>query len=204
MGKVVIVYESRYGQAAKIAEFIGEVAERRGHTAAVIHVKRAMQLDPSDGDMLFVVSPVYFARHPRTIRTFLRERADAWMHKPSAFFSISNSAADAGARGAEARRIARAFVASTALRPVVIATAAGALAYPRYGFLTRIMMQLIARSKGEPTDRRKVHELTDWDAVEGEAIAALDALAEARCPDVEASGVRAILGVIRKPAVGQA
>ena len=55
---------------------------------------------------------------------------------------------------------------------------AGALAYTRYGFLTRFFMRRIAKKEGGPTDTSRDHELTDWGMVARFANGMGDALAQ--------------------------
>lgn len=66
----------------------------------------------------------------------------------------------------EAHHRADEFLATTPWRPNLIRTVGGAIAYPLYGFFTRMMMKLISRREAGSTDTSRIHELTDWRAVE--------------------------------------
>lgn len=167
MASVLVVFESKYGQTSKIAERIGQEHRRRGHAARVLHVDVASRLDLGSFDALVVVAPVYFAHHPRSIARFERYAAEALANRPSMFVSVSNSAgnADPAAR-ANALRIAKAFVSELPWAPAVTITVAGAIAYPRYNWLLRLVMKQIALSTGAPTDTSHSHELTDWAALD--------------------------------------
>jgi menaquinone-dependent protoporphyrinogen oxidase len=57
------------------------------------------------------------------------------------------------------------FMQKTGWHPQNVASFAGALAYSKYGFLKRFVMQRVARGVGEPTDPTRDYEYTDWEAV---------------------------------------
>ena len=82
---------------------------------------------------------------------------------PSAFFSVSASAASAEPRGpAEARTAMQRFLTETRWDPDMMTTIAGAMAYTKYPLLLRWVLREISRRAGGPTDMSKDHELTDW------------------------------------------
>jgi menaquinone-dependent protoporphyrinogen oxidase len=187
MASLLVAFESKYGQGSKIAEHIGETARRRGHDARVLHFENLHGAELPQYDALAVVAPVYFGKHTSAMRSFLHAHlADLTGARRSAFFSVSNSAAshDEKARS-EARRIAEAFPRELGWVPGHVATVAGAIAYPRYNFLLRFVMKRIPASKGDPTDTRRVHELTDWGRLDTDIAAMLAPLEErepARAP----------------------
>lgn len=167
MAHVLVVFESRYGQASKIAEHIGQKIRERGHATRVVHVDGARGLGLAAFDSFVIVSPVYFAHHPRSIARFVRSNADALAGHPSAFVSVSNSAANADpAVRANAMRVARSFVAELPWAPAFTTTAGGAIAYPRYNWALRYVMKRIAIASGMPTDTTRSHEVTDWAALD--------------------------------------
>lgn len=184
MGRILVVFESKYGQSAKIAEHVADLAQRRGHVCRVARLSSAGDVDVPAHDAVFVVAPIYFARHPTIVSRFLRAHADFLGHTPCAFVAVSNSAVNpaAAVRNA-ARRGAEVFVKSTGVIPTAVLIAGGAVAYPRYGFLTRSIMKLIARREGAPTDTSRVHELTDWAALDASASAFLDLIEPRRSAD---------------------
>lgn len=167
MANIVIVFESRYGQAQKIASHIADRAHRAGHDARTLRASLATQARLEDADGYVVVAPVYFGQHPRELRSFLGMYGGMLERRPLAFVSVGNAVAQRTPEAqAEAMRVAHRTLAEAALHPIVVACAAGALAYPRYGFFVRQMMRLIARSIGAPTTPTRIHELTDWPALD--------------------------------------
>ena len=167
MKNVLVVFESRYGQAQKIAEFVKELAARRGIEARLLRAGAAQIDDVTQHDAVVVVAPTYFGRHPQSVGRFLSDRADLLASRPLAFVAVSNSAASGVPQVRDnAVQLANAFVTRHGVRPRSIVTVGGALAYPHYGVLVRTMMRLIARRTGAPTDTTRVHELTDWASLE--------------------------------------
>lgn len=179
MPHVLVIYESRFGQSAKIAAHAGDVARRCGLDVRVLHVELARQVELNETDAFVVVAPIYFGRHTWSIERFLRKRADVLSRKPTAFVSVSNSAASAEPRGpAKARWVAHRFAARTSIHPKITLIAGGAIAYPRYNFVMKRVMRMIAKREGAPTDMSRVHELTRWPELDARLVPFFEALAE--------------------------
>ncbi|HVH46002.1 MAG TPA: flavodoxin domain-containing protein [Labilithrix sp.] len=197
MSSALVVFVSKYGQAEKIARYIAELAHERGLGTTMLDLARTHGVDPAGYDATIIVAPVYFGRHPRVIENFLRVRADVLSKLPTAFVSVSNSAGSAAPEAwANADRIARVFVADTGVCARLVTTAGGALAYPRYGFLLRMMMKLIAKRSGDSLDTTRVHEHTDWTAIGKDFAPFFDSLerdvlarSTSTSPRIEQSGV---------------
>jgi menaquinone-dependent protoporphyrinogen oxidase len=184
MSRILVIYESLYGQTEKIAEYVSDVARYRGHTTSVVTADRASQLPIANHDAAAIFAPVYYSRHPRTIETYVRRNADLLAQRPCMFVSVSGSAASAEQTiRQEADRIAHAFVERTGIRPQIVATVAGAMSYPRYGFFLRNVLRFISWRAGAPTDTSRVHELTDWSVVDDVASRFLDLLDVPRVTD---------------------
>lgn len=194
MGRVLVVYESEYGQSAKVAEHAGAVARSRGHDARVVHVDDADEAARRPWDAIVVVAPIYNTRHPANVTRFVRGAIDALSARPSAFLSVSGSAASRReVVRTEAELIAWRYVRDLGWATLHVGAVGGALAYPRYGFFVGLAMRAIARKNGLPTDVSRVHELTDWTAVDRVVVAALYA-AESSARTTPASSERSIQG----------
>jgi menaquinone-dependent protoporphyrinogen oxidase len=167
MAKVLVVFESDYGQTAKIAEHIGALTRRLGHEASVLRVGSAREVELDAYGAIVVCAPVYFGKHPRATARFIEDRSSRLAERPCAFVSVSGAAGnkDPVARE-EAFHRAQTFVRDEGFHPRTVISTAGAYAYPRYGFFLRAMMKLIAQRKGDPTDTSKIHEATDWAALD--------------------------------------
>jgi len=109
---------------------------------------------------------VIAGRHQRYLERFARAHRDELNQMPSAFFSVSGSAAGSSDQDqANARRVLDAFLSKTGWHPRMTATIGGAMAFTKYGVFTRMMLKRISRREGGPTDTSRDHELTDWNQV---------------------------------------
>lgn len=165
---VLIVYESRHGQTAKIAERIAGAAEARSVNAVVMDVERVPEeLDPAGFDAVVVGGSVHYSRHGRGVRAFVREQREALGRVPSAFFSVSGHAIGPTPEGERrSREYVDAFVAETNWIPDHMARFGGAVRYTRYNPILRWVMKRIQKDAGRSTDTSRDHEYTDWGAVE--------------------------------------
>jgi menaquinone-dependent protoporphyrinogen oxidase len=124
-------------------------------------------LDWTDVRGAIVGASIHAQRHQREARKFVSWFADELNRVPSAFFSVSLSAASSNVdevRAAQA--LADAFPPAHGWRPAIVASVAGRLAYTRYGFLKRWLMKRIAEKEGAPTDTSRDYEMTNWEELE--------------------------------------
>lgn len=175
MKTVMIVYESKYGQTKKIAERVAELARARGYETRTVCVDAVDSVDAIGVAASIVLAPVFLEKHPKATREFVVRHLGALQSRPGAFFSVSGSAAskDPAARAA-VRKIADDFLASVSWRPALVDTFGGAIAYPKYNVFVRFVMKRISKKNGGSTDTSKIHELTDWTAVEHATAAFMD------------------------------
>ena len=167
MAKILVVFASFDGQAARIARRIAHALEHDGHTVAVRRAVDAQAVrDLPRQDAVVVGGAVRYGRHARALEAFAREHAATIAAKPNAFFSVSLSAGGPGARPVNAARQIEEFCRRAGWRPREVAAFAGALPYSRYNFFLRIVMRLIVGAAGGDTDTSRDYEYTDWDAVE--------------------------------------
>jgi len=168
MATILVVYDTKYGQTEKIAQFVASLARQRGHAANAVHVgaiAASAQLDVADG--VVVLAPVFVGKHMPSVAEFVSNHRRELASRPTAFFSISGSAGSPKrAEREQARRIADELLAQTQWRPRVVACFGGKIDYPRYNVFIRFVMKQIAKRNGGSTDTSRAHELTDWAAVE--------------------------------------
>ena len=168
MIQIPIFYASSEGQTARIAEQLAVLFRENGFSSAAIDVTspRAGVFDWTPVKAVLVGASLHIGKHQGAAARFVRSHVQRLNAHPSAFFSVSLSAASKNPREVEtARRIARDFCVAAGWTPDRIVPVAGRLAYSKYGWLTRWMMRRIARKEGGPTDTSRDHELTDWTVV---------------------------------------
>lgn len=168
MRDVLIFYATTDGQTGRIAERIAKDIGARGFHARAIDVAsdEAANVDWQNVRGVLLGASLHAGHHQKAAAEFAARHRDRLNLYPSAFFSVSLSAASSNPDEiATAVRLARELPANAGWRPTFVETFAGRLAYTRYGWLTRMMMRQIARKEGGPTDTHHDHELTDWDMV---------------------------------------
>ena len=180
--RILVLYETRHGQTARIAGHVAEQLRAQAHEVTLVDGEMLPErLPPGDWDAAIIGGSVIAGEHGRRIRHFARTHRAVLNAIPSAFFSVSASAASAHERGrADARRFVAEFLEDTGWRPALTEPVAGAIAYTRYDPFTRWMMRRICAEHDGPTDTTRDHELTDWSQVQRfvERFAALVARAE--------------------------
>lgn len=164
-----MLFASTEGQTALIAIRLAAVLHEHGFDSQAIDVStpEAEAIDWSRVLGALVGASLHQGHHQKSAARFVRAHAGNLNAVPSAFFSVSLSAASKNpSEVAEAERIARAFPAEHGWKPSLILSVAGRLAYREYNFLIRFVMKRIAKKEGGPTDTSRDHELTNWDEVD--------------------------------------
>jgi menaquinone-dependent protoporphyrinogen oxidase len=166
--RVLVLYASTHGHTGKIAERLGETL--RGHDVSV----RVRELgtpgpdaDPADFDGVIVGASVHMHHHQHALIDWIAERRETLNALPSAFFSVSLTAADDTdeARAATSGLIDH-LLDETGWTPATTAAFAGAFQFREYNLPTRVLMHLIAKRHEEHVDVHQDIDYTDWAAVD--------------------------------------
>jgi menaquinone-dependent protoporphyrinogen oxidase len=165
--RILIIYGTRFGQTAKIAERLRATLADIGFEVAVADAADPpVDTDPDHYDGILVGGSLIGGRHQRSIRRYVVRHLARLTAKPSAFFSVSGSAASADPKGqADARTAMQKFLTTTRWDPDMMMAVAGAIKYTKYSWLTRWVLREICKRNGGPTDTSRDHELTDWTQV---------------------------------------
>lgn len=178
MPRILIAYDTTEGQTRKIAQFMGDAVRRAGRDVQVVDIRRPPSGFALDGfDAVLVGASIHLGKHSGRLLKFVRRHQVRLKAVPSAFFSVSLSAAGSDKEKNDARRFVEELLRQSEWSPAVKAAFAGGLMYREYGLLKRWMMKKIAKGGGKDTDTSKNHEYTDWTAVErfvGEFLAGLE------------------------------
>lgn len=165
MATVLVLYATTEGHTRKIAEEISNQIRELGHTPAVLDstAAEAGRIRSAAHDAAFVLGSVHQGKHQASLVHWVKEHREELRRMPSAFVSVSLAAAGADPDDqAEAQRYIDEFLRETDWAPDETTRVAGALLYSKYDFLKRLVMKLIARSKGGDTDTSNDYEYTDW------------------------------------------
>ena len=172
----LVLYASKHGQTAKIAARIAAVL--REHDVEVTLRSAADGIDdsPAAFDGCVLAASVHAGHHQHEIVEYVKEHSTPLSDRPSAFVSVSLTAADATDESRTAtRELIDDFLDDTGWNTDKTLPVAGALQYQEYDFVTRLVMRLIASRHGAyadtptdhgVTDTKHDQEFTDWTAVD--------------------------------------
>ncbi len=167
MSKVLIVYGTAYGQTERLAQRIASTLTAAGHTVSALKGDRLEPgLSLGEYDAFVIAASVLFGRHQRYIRAFVQNHVTRLNVAPSAFVSVCGTMAPPLKGASLAQGYAERFLRETGWRPWTVRSFAGGLPYTRYGPFVRLIMKLISRRTGRPTDASRDYDFTEWEAVD--------------------------------------
>lgn len=165
--RFAIIHDSHRGQTEKVALRIARVLRRLGEEAIVFKLHCLPEgFAPEEFDALILGSPIHLKKFSHAFAGLVEDLQPTLAAKPSFFFSVSLSAADAGEGAADAQGCIDEFLDRSGWSPSMTASFAGALLYQNYHPLLRWIMKRIARKAGGGTDTSRNYEYTDWGEVE--------------------------------------
>ena len=165
--RALVIYASTHGNSAKVAARIAEALREECGEVDLLDVLKSADADPGAYDVVVAGGSLHLGKHQRELVDWAKANRDALTDRPSAFFSVSLTAADGAEEAHEAtQQCIDDFVKETGWTPARTMPIAGALQYREYDVFTRTLMRLKMRSGGHPTDPSHDHEYTDWDSVE--------------------------------------
>jgi menaquinone-dependent protoporphyrinogen oxidase len=161
---VLVVYGTTEGQTRKIAAFLAETLTRAGDVVTLVDVKELPPgFDLAGFDAVILAARVHAGTYPWSMTRFVRHHRAALETRPSAFVSVSMTAAGrTEADRQELDRYVENFTAKTSWRPRPVHHAAGARLYTKHGVVGRWILGLVDRHRFDPS---RDHEFTDWEAV---------------------------------------
>ncbi|MGE0538748.1 MAG: menaquinone-dependent protoporphyrinogen IX dehydrogenase [Dehalococcoidia bacterium] len=169
MTRVLIVYGTTEGHTAQIAERMASVMRSEG-CQVELHDAKAVRKQTVSGefDGILVGGSVHSGEHQSSLREFVKHNRDQLERIPSAFFSVSLTAADPDDEAVtETQTMVNKFISETGWQPRWVETIAGALVYTQYNIFIRHMMKLIVKRQGRAElDTSRDYDFTDWYAVE--------------------------------------
>jgi menaquinone-dependent protoporphyrinogen oxidase len=177
MKPYLVLYATKEGHTAEIAEHLREAMWKRGIPAvkiAAAELPEGFGLGDYCGAIL--AASVHVGKHEAEMEDFVKlHRADLEA-MPTVFLSVSLS--EAGAEDVladpakrkkaaeDADRMIADFLKETGWHPGRIKAVAGALLYSKYNFFMRLVMKRIARLAGGDTDTSKDFDYTDYAALD--------------------------------------
>jgi menaquinone-dependent protoporphyrinogen oxidase len=167
MSRFLIAYASTHGHTAKIAHRIADVIRAEGHSVDVHDDLTETDPDVMDYDAVIIGASIHAGHHQPALVEWTKHHSFQLSTRPSAFFSVCLTAAEDNDTAREtARDYVDDFEETTGWTPRRRSTFAGALQFREYNFPTRLMMRVLMKQGGHPTDIHHDYDYTDWDAVE--------------------------------------
>lgn len=163
--KTLVLYSSRDGQTKAIATAIATVLSET-LDCELKDLEQAGDIDLHAYQAVAIGAAVRYGHFPRSLYRFASQHTQRLNSMPSAFFAINLTARKPEKRTPQTNAYTRKFLLSTPWKPAQCVVFAGALRYPRYGWLDRIMIKLIMKMTGGETDTTKEVEYTDWQQVD--------------------------------------
>jgi menaquinone-dependent protoporphyrinogen oxidase len=171
----LVIYASTHGHTGRIAERIAADLRDAGVHATVTDIRDVGDVDPAAHDLVVLGGSIHAGTHQPALVDWISHHRRVLKRDRTAVFSVSLAAAD---DTDEAHDTAQGYLDDLldagGIAPVLATCFAGALQYREYGFPTRLLIRLIARHHGMPTDPHMDVDLTDWDAVDAFAVRAAE------------------------------
>ena len=163
--RLLIVYGTTEGQTRKIAWRIGERARELGHeTELHDSADLASKLEIGAFAAIIIAASVHQEVHQETIAGFAIAHRDLLNRRPSAFVSVSLSAA-LHSDHVEAQSYVDRFVLETGWRPTKVLLSPGALRYSGYDYFKQQIIKYVVMKGHGQEDTERDYEFTDWKAL---------------------------------------
>ena len=164
----LIVYATSYGQTARIAGRMADLLMASGEVVTLVNAcNHPRDFHAGEFDGVIVGGSIIGGRHHKALARFVRAHRVLLNAIPSAFFSVSGSAASPlETERAKARQLVDQFLDTAGWQPVRTETIGGAMSYTKYNPFLRWFVKRASKAAGGPTDSSRDFEMTDWSQVE--------------------------------------
>jgi menaquinone-dependent protoporphyrinogen oxidase len=159
---VLISFATTEGQTRKIAERISLQVRERGHEVHLYDTASLMDVpEVAAFDAMIVAASVHEQHHQDSAINFTASHLDQLICKPSAFVSVSLSAAMPNGQ-AEAQHYVDRFIAATGWPPAKTLLLGGALRWSECDYFQRQVLNHILLKGGVTPGEDVNYEFTDW------------------------------------------
>lgn len=162
----LLLYCSTDGQTKKIITQIANELRQHGHECDVrdlTSVQQSLNLDAYK--KVLIGASIRYGHFNKVLDKFITRHLVQLNNMPTAFFGVNLTARKEEKSTPETNSYIRKFLDKTPWTPVLTGVFAGALLYPRYKWIDRVMIQLIMKMTDGETDPTKEIEYTDWNKV---------------------------------------
>jgi menaquinone-dependent protoporphyrinogen oxidase len=168
MHRILVAFTSREGQTGHIAHHIARQIENKKLLTRVVDVTAGeTEAGADDCDAAILAGSVHRGRYDAALTGFVLRHGPVLRRVPSAFLSVSLSAAsDEPSERAAIDEIAQRFLAEAGWAPETVLHVAGAVHDRSIGVLERFALHAILRQRGVEPRPTGDTELTDWAALD--------------------------------------
>lgn len=163
--KTLILFSSRDGQTREIATLISSELKEQGIESDLVDLHRTEEIRWDSYSAVVIGASIRYGHFHSSLNAFVKAHFQTLNGIPSAFFSVNLVARKAGKCTPQTNNYTRKFLMQSPWRPDISAVFAGALRYPRYGWLDKMMIRLIMKMTSGETDTSKEVVYTDWQQV---------------------------------------
>ena len=162
MPNIAICFDTQNGHSKTIAKRMARQLVDLGHDLVLFNIRKGESPSIAAIDGIAVIGPIYKGQHSRFLRRFVKDHFDTLQSLPSAFLSVSLSAAGDREQQRDAHRVMDQFLEAVRWQPDLRFIVAGDLPYTKYRWLTRLLMKWVVRRANGDTDTSRDYEYTDW------------------------------------------
>jgi menaquinone-dependent protoporphyrinogen oxidase len=172
----LIVYGTTEGHTRHLSQFVQQVMEEAAHEVTVAEAGPAAP-DPDAFDLIVLAASLHVGSYQAALIDYARRHHDTLNSKPSAFISVSLSAAGENPDEWEGlKECAARFEHQTSWTPRAVHHAAGAIRYSQYDFFKRLALKFIAKKRGKETVTTRDYDLTDYGELQRFAIGLVEGI----------------------------
>lgn len=154
MGGVLVVYGTKTGCTARIAE---KIAETLAQTGTAVHLSTASDApDASEFDAVVVGSGVRAGNWHRPVKEWVAVNAEALKSRPTAFFTVGLTMGAQPEKADEVRAYTDPLIAETGVVPLDIGLFAGMNEPAAFSLAERLIIKMIKAPQGDFRDYESV------------------------------------------------
>jgi len=163
----LVVFGTRYGSTAKIAEEIGAVLSDEGFKVRVVNAAKDTISDISEFDVVIVGSGIKMGKWTKETLNFLKKfEADLSRKKVALFVSCGYSREPDKVDEARENFLIKVADRYPSIKPVSLGLFGGVFAFNRYGFAERLVFRGIKKElEKQGIETKKPYDFRDWEKI---------------------------------------
>ncbi|MGL4475624.1 MAG: menaquinone-dependent protoporphyrinogen IX dehydrogenase [Shewanella sp.] len=167
MASVLVLYFTRGGHTAKIANAIAARLTSQGHHCDCFNINGLTQrIDWDKYDLVNFGACVLYGTYDKSVFTFIEQHQTQLAAVANSFFCVNVVARKPEKRIPENNKYLQKFLALSPWQPQDVKIIAGKVDYPSWPWLDSLAIRFIMKMTDGPTDPKAVIDYTDWQDVD--------------------------------------